>query len=455
LKPLLAAGCFLSLILAEAFLQPSPVATFYFLPTRAWELLIGALLALGIVPLLSGRLLRELLSFAGLLLIFAPAILYSEETTFPGLTALPPCLGAFLLIHCGRDGGSRVTSFLSARPAAAIGLISYSLYLWHWPVLVVSRQWLVTKELGPGATILALLFSFILAWLSWRFVELPLRDRRRLSRRTVFAGGLGASLLLIAVGFGLTSGLPGRFSGPELSFASGEADYSPFKPCVREVKICALGAGEPSFLLWGDSHAAAIGEAISDAATLRGRSGLLRARGACAAGTDDPGPPVPWEARMLCRQFSAEVERWLLDDKRLRTIVLVSHWRRALERRPVSLPRALDRLIRRLKAAGKEVVLIADLPLPGMEVPWALGMSSYLGRPLPQGSGKPSLDPRLEALARRHGIRLIRLSPAFCATGKCLIEKEGRPLFVDDNHVTSFANRAVIAPYLKEVGLFR
>src|SRR5258708_7906370 len=114
----------------------NPDATFYLAHTRAWELLLGTLLALDFIPHFSGRSWRNFLSAAGLTMILASAVLYEKTTPFPGLAAAVPCFGAALIIAAGRDGSSFVGTALSLRPVVFIGMISYSLYLWHWPLIV-------------------------------------------------------------------------------------------------------------------------------------------------------------------------------------------------------------------------------------------------------------------------------------------------------------------------------
>src|SRR5262249_21744259 len=112
-----------------------PAATFYLVPTRAWELLLGSLVAIGLCPKFESRFCREALSLVGLGLIAWPALAYSATTSFPGLAAVPPTLGAAMLIHAGSCGDCWVKRTLGWKPLVAVGLISYSLYLWHWPLI--------------------------------------------------------------------------------------------------------------------------------------------------------------------------------------------------------------------------------------------------------------------------------------------------------------------------------
>ena len=130
------------------------------------------------LPSLSGAVSRNLASGLGLLLILIPGLTYGADTMFPGLTALPPCLGAALIIAAGETGSSAVGRLLAWRPVAFIGLISYSLYLWHWPIIVFQRaggMLLNRADLTLGAKAFVAAVSIAVAALSWKFVEQPFR----------------------------------------------------------------------------------------------------------------------------------------------------------------------------------------------------------------------------------------------------------------------------------------
>jgi peptidoglycan/LPS O-acetylase OafA/YrhL len=125
-----------SLLAAVITMQHDATAAFFFAPLRAWELLIGTTISQHYVPAIRSAISRNIASAGGFLLILVPAIAYTSATPFPGLAAIPPCLGAALIIASGELGSSFVGRILSCRPVVFVGLISYSLYLWHWPILV-------------------------------------------------------------------------------------------------------------------------------------------------------------------------------------------------------------------------------------------------------------------------------------------------------------------------------
>ncbi len=151
-----------------------PAMAFYLAPARVWELMLGAILALAEVPR-PPRWIAEALSLLGLALLAVAVFAFSPDTPMPGANALLPCLGAALLIYANGAGDTLAARGLSLRPMVFAGLISYSLYLWHWPVFVFAR-YLRVAPLGAAETLALIALSVGLAVLSWRFVERPFRD---------------------------------------------------------------------------------------------------------------------------------------------------------------------------------------------------------------------------------------------------------------------------------------
>ena len=245
-------------------------AAFFLLPSRAWELLIGALLALGAIPEIRSGILRQWAALSGLLLILAAAGAINRNTAFPGWAALAPCLGAALIIHSGSKGDTPIYRLLSSKGFVFVGLISYSLYLWHWPLIVFYKA-----SFGyPSYAAMALLgaVSLVVAAISWRYVETPFRKRTRLvSRKYLFstAALTSGAAVAIAVFFVATEGLSYRY--PESLRRLAGFRYDP-TPAMRE-GTCFISRAfshtpsvDPSclhtvtsrrnVLLVGDSHAA-------------------------------------------------------------------------------------------------------------------------------------------------------------------------------------------------------
>lgn len=265
----------------------SPMAAFYLLPTRAWELMVGSLLAFGLFPIL-GRKLAGWEALAGLALILAPVFLYTAATPFPGLMALPPVLGAALIIHSGLGGPAEgraafVTRLLSSPPLRFIGLISYSLYLVHWPMVVFMKYYYF--EIDLYQRIFIVVSSILLAVLSWKFVEQPARrGYRKLPRPRLFVA-TGVCIALVALtGWTAydTKGFPWRVPADVQLLASKSAHQGPGRDCgsvfqdkrtIEDLCVRGAAAKEPHFVILGDSHANAVSAAIFEAAAEAGKAG--------------------------------------------------------------------------------------------------------------------------------------------------------------------------------------
>src|SRR5438045_534304 len=192
----------LVLSLAESVreLQSAPTAAFYLLPSRMWELMLGAVLAVADLPRTGSLMIRNALATAGLVLIAWAVCTYNADTPFPALAAVAPCLGAALLIYTGEEGGTAPSRILSTGFLVFVGLISYSLYLWHWPLYVFARYY-IDRPLSPPLAITLMLVSVLLGWLSYRFVEQPFRARKAFfSGRRLFAMAGAAIAFATAAG---------------------------------------------------------------------------------------------------------------------------------------------------------------------------------------------------------------------------------------------------------------
>lgn len=281
---LLALGSFLA---AAVTVGVALEAAFYLPHLRAWELLMGSLLAMAIWQgwWKSSRLplwITQLLAIIGFAAIFWPAICYSSETPFPGLAALPPCLGAATLIAIGDHSRSLITRFLSLAPMVFVGKLSYSLYLWHWPL--ISLAYYQFGALTPQMGIICVLLSFALSYVSWRYVEKPMRNRKRVGSRMIVAASAGVFAASIGIGSTIwkLDGFPNR-TNPELLALANPLNFlhdrrdchfvTAMRASANDVCIRGADASTPSFILTGDSHADAFSPAIFTAAADLGLSG--------------------------------------------------------------------------------------------------------------------------------------------------------------------------------------
>ena len=200
---LLVALCFSSLAVTHWTSLAYPSVGFYMLPVRAWELLIGVLLAFYIREFghFRGPRWNQWLSVLGLFCIFTSLFYFSEETPHPSLLTVLPTFGTGLLILCAVPG-TLAFYLLSLRALVGLGLLSYSAYLWHQPILVFSRHYRLGQGIGDSLTLVFLLVAiFAAAWVSWKYVETPFRNRLVWRRKAIF---LSAALGMFAFsGIGL------------------------------------------------------------------------------------------------------------------------------------------------------------------------------------------------------------------------------------------------------------
>lgn len=257
-----------SLSFAQWGAAHSPTFSFYLLPTRAWELAIGALLAMyakNDEGSAAQGFTGQLLSFSGLALILYSVFSFSETTPFPSFYALLPTIGAALIIQFA-NSHTLTGRLLGSKLFVGVGLISYSAYLWHQPLLSFARH----RSLDEPSSLVMyglLIVTFALSYLSWRFVERPFRKRETLNQTSIFISAAVGSAIFIAFGTAghLTQGFDKRSFAPHLPAGylsqtwptSAHLKGVEGSPCVAEkASACHLNSqpGSKKILLVGDSH---------------------------------------------------------------------------------------------------------------------------------------------------------------------------------------------------------
>ena len=471
-----------------AYTHPKPG---YYLPMgRAWELLIGSLLAVGTLPKCGSRWAVESLSMAGLMLVLGSTLLIDRTMPFPGWLAAFPCLGAAVLIYTGLSSGGVGNRILSSEPLVFVGLISYSLYLWHWPLLVLAQN-ISSSGLNVPERLFVLMLAVGLSIFSWRFVERPFRGKSSwFSRRRIFQLVAIASTVTISVGVGLgcSDGLPGRFQPEVLRYENqatqGQSAFAEcFNPTPRDVrdnKLCSIGAKSaaiPSFVVWGDSHADRMAVPISQVAEADGVKGVLASVGSC--------PPligVNWPLPS-CREFNDEVVH-LVDRRNVKYVIISAMWanysegtryrtdgafmalspltddqskeRSAAENHRV-FSQGLLRTARHFADEGKWVVLIGPVPEVELSVPEALTRAEQFGTTKAIGASRVAFEHRqnyvlqsLAEAAKIPGVRVIYPSSSLCGAASCAVESADKVLYIDDNHL-SRAGLELIRPQFEGI----
>jgi peptidoglycan/LPS O-acetylase OafA/YrhL len=452
--------------------QHNPQAAFYLLPARTWELLTGAMLATRFLPGVKQRI-AEPLGLAGLALIGWSIFRFNADTPFPGPNALFPCLGAALIIYSGEASKTIVTRLLSIWPMAFTGSISYSLYLWHWVLIVLGRYY-VARPFTPLEVIAAVVGSFATAWLSWRFVESPFRKRQGgLSRRGVFitVGATSAMLGIVAGMVFLADGLPNRFP------AEANAAVTPYRPPLDCGKlVCSVGTpgGPETFLVWGDSHALALGGVLDTVAREKGLSGILVGRITC--------PPLMNVRRFdrpagYCNTIGSEVLQ-LVRTKKIRNVVLHARWAIHSEDMrfgqetgagsglPVHPPpednypvfqNMLRETLSQLKALNTDIYLMASVPEAGIDVPFvfARSLTSGIARDftVPLEDFKKRQARTFLALEREGDVvsgNTLYPHEFLCSTTACLLADGNQPLYGDYHHLNQYGMKK-LKPFVEEL----
>lgn len=474
----LAVTLVMSLVVSVVSVRYSPMSAFYLLPSRFWELLTGSVLAVAEIPRLQGAFWRNAAAILGLALIACSVFTLSGASPFPGLNAIPPCLGAGLIIYAGMKGAGDehtpwINAALSTRVPVFVGLISYSLYLWHWPIYVLATITL-PHGLGRVQSIAAIAVSFALAILSWRFVEQPFRGHAaRVGRKPLFVAAGSAIAVCIAVGIALAlgRGLPQRYDADTRRILA-EADYEPMRASCFNLSpakiarggLCRFGAPhvDPTVLLWGDSHADAIVPGVLAAALAQGKAGLVAAHGHCApfVGVTLPDPS--------CRPFNDAVAR-IAQSRNITVVLLDARWAtytdaassvhdtpnndmasaaRATAQSAANARAFADALtgtIRLVEGAGKRVIIIGPVPDFQQSVPielakmriWRQNWDIAPTRSQFLTEQSPVMGEFLN-LATDKQATVIWPDQIVCPDARCATIRDGRPLYRDDNHLSVY-----------------
>lgn len=454
LAPALALVGAASLALSVRWLQTDPALAFFASPSRTFELMMGSLLAVGFRGDALPRAWRETAAAVGLGLILLSCGLLTPRTPFPGLTALLPCLGAAMLIWAGKHGSTFVGRMVASEPLRWIGAMSFSLYLWHWPMLVLTRHWTL-GEPSPWQAGAAVGAAVLLAWLSLKWVESPVR-RAGYTDRHLLVGGAACILLTLLVAWvlvertwwlrptdrreqALLAGV--RDSNPHRLKCHGRVDFT-----VPYEQRCRFGdASKPAdTVVWADSHGAELALAMGEAAGRVGRSVAQITSSTCPPALHFEEPTRP-----MCTAHNAATLRALVDDVAVKRVVMVAHYRHYLRTQAEAFSSGLSRSVAALVAAGKRVVIVGPFPTYAYPVPAALVAMHRRGEPLdrfgqPRHAYERDHGPALTVLRQlgtSQGVSVVDVGEVLCGDGDCDVVSEGVPLYYDDNHLSMVGAR--------------
>ena len=456
---------FASLAASVATLYFSPTTAFYMPYTRAWELLMGTVIALGFFPRLRLASVRNGIALLGIVLIGYSALRYSQHTSFPGLAALVPCVGSALIIGAGESGSTLVGKALSWRPMVFIGLTSYSLYLWHWPVNIVNdfglsanfafipHKWAFVLLLQKSNKAMVLLVSFLLAILSWRFVERPFRSHpRRIERRPLFALAAAVMVVMFLSSWAViyARGFEGRFPSRALQVASfrpppdsiigqlGDCEITEAnRAAVFDNTHCLQSApGKATYLLLGDSHAAALWDGLKT--SLPGSNVALAAAWGCAPSLHPAGD-------RLCQRMMDFAFQKYLPSHAIQGLLVEARWR-------WEYLSGVSEIVAWAKTKGLTVIVFGPVAEYDAPLPRLLAYSITWNKPNLAQQHRLAyasvVDAQMRNLAE-NSWHVFYASPyqATCESDHCLEyadEKNGVPLMKDGDHLSQDGSRLLV-----------
>jgi peptidoglycan/LPS O-acetylase OafA/YrhL len=471
------------------------MAAFYLVPSRMWELLAGVLLAAGVVPAPRNPAQRGAAAFAGLALLGGAIVGLSAEVPFPGAYALIPVMGAVLVIWAGCGGASPVAHWLASTPMVFAGKISYSLYLWHFPMLAFVA-YLSLGRASPTASAIALIAVVPLAILSWYCVEQPVRRAGpRLSRRALVIATAAGMLVLVefAIAANVTGGFSKRFDLARVGLSSimpiRNLDrlqcFAGAPKHISTDRLCGLGAprvAQPSFVLWGDSHGEGLRPALDAAARQQGRLGVFAGQQACPPLIGVTRPSAP-----QCASINQAILDYILASAAVEDVMLSARWawwaegtRYRNEPGPLirllpliatrdggdsnlsALEAGLARTVAVLTAAGKRVWLIGPVPEVGLNVPnyfylRSAGLTDVEAAPTWAAfkARQANVLPLLDRIQHRYPVGLVWPHALLCNGASCRIASEGKMLYFDDDHLSTYGAELlapVFVPALQRLG---
>ena len=492
-----------SFLLAVWMSDKHPQLSFYMLPSRAWELLVGVIIALRERQLrdLASDLQAAIIGNLSLLILISALLLLPKGLDWPGKFTIAPVLAtAGVLTYSSQV--SITKRILSSQPLRMIGLMSYSAYLIHQPFIGFMSYLDMAPRTLPVKLIL-FLSTFILAYLSWRLIETPFRQQKipkYVGRGLLSVAAIG--IVGLAIVGDKTDGIPKRFSGQIGDILAVENTFGPNnKRClnVRENvpqldldATCVLGPNKSqSVAIWGDSHGAAIIDSVADQLAKDDVATRTYLLSSCL--------PVPallnhgQKRAVRCAEFNERVLAHIKADDMLKVVVLVATWDNyfmstdhpnmfgvigedsfysypttgspymADDDRRKSVRDAVSLLLKQLVAAGKSVVIVQSNPRPNINIPRFFARKINNGEELSEeyGYDRRYFETQVELsysimqdVASNYDttqVSLVYPETVLCDSDLCKVIIDDEIMFSDDNHLSVYGSKKVAIPIVESV----
>lgn len=435
----------LSFIFNLKFIDSYSSSVFYLSPFRVWEFLIGSFIAIYQLD----KKIPAYFSYLGFLLILIALFMINQQSKFPGFLALLPVLGtSFILLVNQRN---KVSTFLSLKFLVLIGSISYSLYLWHWPILDFSK--LILGDLTPFFRIGLILFSFILAYLTTFYIEKPLRDKKNIIGLIFFF----VIILLCAFLIHLFDGIPSRSANlRNQALQTNEnllMDYRnnclPFISNINKEDRCQTHyykKNQTSLSVIGDSQANAF-TTVLDA--LKDNNNYIQfGRGMC--------PSLLEYGPQQCQNFANEIYAYISHENNLQKVIIAAQW--PLYAEGISLEgkkftkeifwESLEKTILAYKNLNKNIYILYVVPLGAQP---RRCFNRFFGLPnecdLSFKEEEVSFNKyklNLDKLINKYNLKVIDLHDVLCEGQICKVKVDNQLLYLDSSHL-SRAGGAYIA----------
>ncbi len=482
-----------SLVAAQWGSHTDPTFTFFLLPTRAWELFLGALVAFYLFQEGHGqattdhRVVNEAVSMGGVLLCLYGVLSFDALTPYPSAYALLPTIGAALIIVFATPR-TMVGQLLGHKLFVAVGLISYSAYLWHYPLFVFARHRSIEPP-SPALLLSLAVCSFLFAYVSWKYVETPFRNRQFLARHHLFAVAGVCSMVFVAIGLMgyVNGGFPKRVNDAVTKAQSAQFDpldcmseggrYTPVREsCVLGTRVNVTGA------LLGDSIAGALGFELRRSLESHSLGFSNMSYGHC--------PPILDVYRIdqgsthRCPEHNREVFEYVRENGNYHTLIFAGYWTAYLEgalldvmvngvrkrtpsdtRKPALQKAYVDSLSRYIHT-GKTIILIYPIPEAGRHVPRYLAKKAMFASLNQEEEKNVTTSYESYAMRNKDTIQildsvgehsnLIRIRPdtIFCNTfvpGRCVVQLNGVSLYRDEFHLSNTGARLVVREIMRHL----
>lgn len=453
-------------------------AGFYLILSRAWELALGIILALYVVRIQS-RIFAEIISAVGVIAIGAAVFLFNDETSFPGVAALVPTLGVVAIIVANESHPTKIGTLLSYSRLVFIGLISYSLYLWHWPLLVFANL-ASPVPLSKISMALLILVAVVISWLSYRLIEIPFRKKIFISKRnTLFIFGLAAMGTLAFLGFLIERSSLELLDRVPLSAKNILLVSSENVPwggvCFQERGdesryggVCRIGDAHKEvkrqFVVWGDSHADALVPLFNIMGRTYDAQGVVFDGGNCVPVVGVHQVP----AAVGCEEEKAFALRYIRDND-IKHIILVARWSYYVmggarantaafmtDSNNASISpsdaqavfkRNLTPMVEQLSHEGREVYIVEQVPEQfDFNIRDAFYRAVHTGQEI-QFQGISTKEHEvyqelpnsvIDGLGALHGVHVINPATLLCKKGGfCDLKSGGKLIYRDESHLST------------------